>query len=331
MKKNFSPEYLPADLRITKQGWYILFYQTNPVTGKRQRFRNTFDLNRIKDKKLRKLRAAQIIQEINTLLPFGYPFKASFNKEKHMPLLEAFDMAHTVKCQTDRKRTAQMYDSIKRIFTEFVGQKGLVHYSISEFSGKEAMQFMDWLVLERKIGPRTYNNYLIRLKSIFNALIEREHIYENPFSKIKKKPQPEKKRRTFTNEEKQIVATYIRENDPWLYLGLLLQYYCYIRPIELRRLRFKHFNLKQGTIHMPSDITKNKKQRNVTIPAIIMDYFQEEAFTKWPLDYLIFGVGMLPHPDKSCSHNTMNYRHKQILEKLERVGEFKGYYGSFFL
>lgn len=321
MKKNFTLSFQPAYINKTSNGWYITFYQTNPKTGERKRFRQTFDINRIKDKKIRMARARQIVHEINLLLPHGYPFTSQITKEIHTPILEAIEMAHKVKSLTDRKRTKQMYASVCRIFISFLEKKKWQHLSIIDFGKKEAMKFMDWLVLDRGVGARTYNNYLIRIKALFNALVDREYIYGNPFSDIKKKPVPQKMRRVFTQEEKLIVASHIRKYYPWLYLTVLLQYYCYIRPTELRRIRFKHFNLQNGTIVLPPDVTKNKKWRHITIPSHEVHWFLKDNFTKWPLNYLVFGKSMLPNSTEECHHNKMNALHGKILKHLKQTGK----------
>nr|MBX2871662.1 hypothetical protein [Saprospiraceae bacterium] len=64
-KKTFP--YLPAQLIKSSQGWYIKFRQTNPETGERVLFRWTYDLNRIKDKRLRKREATKLIIDINNM------------------------------------------------------------------------------------------------------------------------------------------------------------------------------------------------------------------------------------------------------------------------
>ena len=66
--------YRPAVVKKPKSGkWYIEFYQTNPLTGKMDRFRQTPQLNRIKDLRLRAKYAHEIEAEINLRLPLALP------------------------------------------------------------------------------------------------------------------------------------------------------------------------------------------------------------------------------------------------------------------
>lgn len=308
--------------------WYIIFYQTNPLTGEKERFRETFDLNRIKNLHERGRVAKQIIKEINKELPNGYPYVEEYEqKQKSTNILIALNLAREIKCTTDRKRTIDMVESMCRIFIEFLEIKQWTELDISDFTKRRALDFLDYALLVRKIGPRTYNNYIERMRSMFSELVQREYIEENPFSKLKKRKEVGKTRRAFNDHEKRIVANYIYKNDPWLMLGILLQYHCFIRPIELRRLRFYMFDLETGTIHLSGKETKNKENAIITIPDTLIPYLKEFKFERWPAHWLIFGEGVRPHSDKACGHNTLNYRQSKIIRKFKkdgRLGDIKG-------
>jgi len=58
---------------------------------------------------------------------------------------------------------------------------------INKFTRKHAVAFLDYGLFDRKIGARTYNNYIERMKAILNELVDREYLEVNPFSKMKKK------------------------------------------------------------------------------------------------------------------------------------------------
>ena len=68
--------YLPARLVRGLSRWYILYYQVNPATNQRERFRETYDLNRIVDINERLMRAEKIIEQLNARLPLGFPFES---------------------------------------------------------------------------------------------------------------------------------------------------------------------------------------------------------------------------------------------------------------
>jgi integrase len=198
---------------------------------------------------------------------------------------------------------------------------------LKDFNAKMAGEYMDYWILEKKVRNTTYNNKLMFIKILFTTLVEREYILKNPFRFIKPKKAIKKLRRNFNDEEKLIISSYIKKHDTWLYYGLILQYYCFIRPTELRRLKFKDFDLQNGIIQLTEETTKSRKAFPVTIPNFLRDDFLDPIFKKQPADYFVFGSGLRPDPLKPCSKNTMNYRHRQILERLLKMKKLKSIEG----
>lgn len=317
---NPSLEYLPARL-VKGHRWYIIFYQVNPATGERERFRETYELNRIRSITERKKKADLIVSQINSKLPLGYPFEEAYAAApRQVLILDALEIARIIKNNTDRQRTIDMVESMCRIFATFITKKKWVDMPVSEFGHRHALAFLDYALFERKVGARTHNNYIERMRAMFTELVDREYISDNPFSGLKKKRESGKQRRAFDEYERDIVADYITRHDTWLMLGVLLQYHCFIRPIEQRRLRFYMISLKEGIIRMPADITKNKENAIVTIPDAIIPALAEYNFNQYDQRWLVFGANSQPHPDKCAGHNTYNLRHKKILDALKKKG-----------
>lgn len=314
--------YLPARLVQGTSRWYILFYSVNPLTGERIRFRETFELNRIHDTTERLKKACIIIDDINARLPDGYPFEQYYKESVgKMGILEAIELAKEVKCNTDRARTAGSVESICRIFRGFLENKKWTEFKIGQFKKKHALMFLDYAVLVRKVGPRTHNNYIERMRALFSVLKDRELIRKNPFSKLKKKKELAKKRRAFSEEEMEAVFKMVAKSDRWLMLGILLQYHCFIRPTEMRRMRISMIRLDEGVIRLPGDeVTKNRDDGIITIPDVLLPFLKEFGFHRYNQNWLLFGRGVRPHRDKACGHNTMNYRHGILLKKLQKLG-----------
>lgn len=159
------------------------------------------------------------------------------------------------------------------------------------------------------------------MRSIFNELLDRKYIVINHFSKLKKKPEPAKRRRAFSKSEMKIMAKYVNEHDKELMLSIWLQYHCFIRPqSELRRLRGRHICIEENVIRIPGDKTKNKKDAIVTIPDVLIPNLKKYSF---PSNYFVFGKKLKPALEKPCSKNYMNNRHKGILELLHKKGDLE--------
>lgn len=317
VKKYF---YRPAQLKKGKQRWQIIFHVLNVETGKFERFRETWDINRISDLKERERHAAKIIQRLNReLLPNGYPHNQPPTTGGPI-IAEAVKFATDLKINSGKEETARTYKGVVSVFFKFIEAEKLASNPISSFSKKHVAAFSDWLIVERKVSGRTHNKYLGHLHSVFAELTKREILQANPFSKAERRKQTAAKIRTFTREERIVVAAEIQRAECWLWYWVLLQYHCFIRGRELRRLQFKDFDLQEGTIFLDASKTKNGKPRHCTIPKAVLPEFQKPDFAALPANYLIFGYGLEPHPCKPVGVNTANLRHSQILEKLKKSG-----------
>lgn len=96
--------------------------------------------------------------------------------------------------------------------------------------------------------------------------------------------------------------------------------FCFIRPIELRRLRFYMISLREGVIRLSPAETKNREADNVTIPNVLIPFLRAFRLEQWNSRWLIFGERVQPHPSHCCGHNTMNLRHSNILKALHKKG-----------
>lgn len=324
--------FKPARLVEGKTRWYIIFYQTDPKSSKLKPHRPTYDLNRIKDVAKRRKTGLKLVNEINQKLPDGFPYSARLEKLCDVNVIEALRQAMKIKiASTTRKRTVDMVQSMFNIFSKFIIEKKWEDVPVKSFGKKEAVAFLDYALIDKGIGPRTHNNYIERMRSMMNELVKREYIDENPFSKLTKMKELAKRRRAFNDFERDtLLAAVAKKGDMMLMLGILLQYYCFIRPIELRRLRFEMFDWRHSVIRLPGAITKNKEDDIVTIPNAILPFLAKFDFGKYNQRWLIFGKGVAPHPSVCCNHNILNHRQHVIIKDLNQRGMFPNMEGLSF-
>lgn len=311
-------DYIPARL-VKGKTWYIVYYTLDPLTGKKERFRASFDLNRIRSARDRLAKARHIVAEINQKLPYGYPFSEASETHRLMatPIAIAIRAATAIKIQGIRPDSARTYTSFADLMIEYLEKQGLHGKPVGAFSKADALIYMD-AMWDKGIGPRTYNNYLNLTGGIFAVLKDRNYIKVNPFEGIRRKPRTAKTRRAFHHHEARIMIAH-STHDPTLRMGMLLQYYCFIRPKELRMLRVQDVDLAGGVIRIPGAIAKSTKDGMTTIP----DTFMPElaAFLEgMPERWYLFGKRGQPGPFGPSGRNTMNFRHKQLLDDLKRRG-----------
>lgn len=309
-------QFMPARL-VKGRRWYVEFYQTNPVTMSRERIREYCQMNRIKDLSERQNFAIRFINELNTkLLPYGYPYVEVAKLPAAITVQNAVDMAYKIKCRSDRAKTGGTYGTVVKYFMSYVVKVGREHSHLKEFTFRDAMMFMDHLVMDKKIKARTYNNYRMFLTALWNELIERGYVSENPWSRVKKQKATDKSRLMISNRDAQIILDEAHHTHKMIFLSILLLYYCFIRPEEQRGMRVHMIDLQNGSIYLPGDITKNKKSEMITIPKAILPYLYEIGLDRWHRNDFIFGSHLRPHATLKCGANALNLHHKKILDRL---------------
>jgi integrase len=336
VKKTFAPGYDPARLVKAADRWYISFYAPDEQ-GVRTKFRPTFNLNRITDLRERASRAELLIRKINWWLERGKP-AWQFDERKvklHVVVVEeatvmdelmSMSVESAVEHGLELKKvgakadTIRSYKSIVGMFQSFLKDKNWQKLRVGEFQHKHAVAYIDNCMIDRKLTNRTCNNNLIILKALFNALQERGYVEKNPFREIKFKKQEPKRRRNFAPDEAKVVAAHIRQNEPLLFYALLLEYCCFVRPNEIRFLKFEHIDAETGVIDISSAVGKTGTERFPTIPNEFLAYFREPFFKEYPITYYIFGNKFKPHESKTCGRGTMYHMHQRILKKLHKEG-----------
>lgn len=311
--------FFPAELKAHSWRWYISFRALNPITGKLESFRKTYDMNRIKNLKERRSFAMDMVNRLNKeLLPSGYPFEDPDFKS----ILEAIDEALEVKRELPRKKSFQSIKSKANILKTYLEEKRLGKLDITEWDRTHCRRFMAWVLETRGVSNTTYNTYINQLKTMWMEMVRDKLIGENPWRDMKMKIPEEKKRRILTDGERVAIIQEAKENDWWLYLAILLQYYCFIRPSELRRLLFRDFDLGKGTVTLSREKTKtHRRGRVLTMPSDVLKVFHHQDFVKNPGNWVVFGKSLKPHPNKPCGQNTMSNRHRLIVQKLFEEGK----------
>lgn len=241
--------------------------------------------------------------------------------KKSVTVQEALKIALSVKMQSDSERTRQTFAFQAKIFQFFIVTENLHNLDVQDFTKLHAVAYMDYISESRTLSNISYNNYLTQIKSLFSELVDRAIIETNPFSRIKTKAEKETMRRPFTLEESIIVANYVREHHKMLFVAIVLEHYCLIRPEELRRLKLSAIDFSKSTITISSQIAKTNEERICTVPRAIWEYLL--PFAQLPTNYFLFGQNLEPHPSKQCGEKSLSNAHRRTLKFLQSIGELQ--------
>jgi integrase len=331
-KKMSSAEfaYLKPPRLIKGWKWLIEWEEFIPGTTDRTRVRKTFDLNRavfITDPEGREARAQFILAEkMKEWSDVTRRKEMVKSVQGAISITEAIQLALKFKLVTDREHTRITYSSFSSIFTKWLEDMNWHILPVSAFDKAKAKQFLDYVLLERKdrhgkpVSNRTYNNYIINMRSLFYELVEREYIKENPFAGHKPRKEEQKLRHAIDQDDTTIIARHVYKQNKPVYLAILLISHCGLRLSELRRIRSRDIDLDRGLIILAGNQTKNKERAFITIPAAVIPTLRKFELDKIPGKYLVFGLGLKPHPTTACGRNTISDRFREMLTELKKSG-----------
>lgn len=325
-KLNFSiPKLCDCNNDLSKQ-WYVHFEFKNPETGKDERKRKYIS-NRIKTKTARRDKAHEYIKELTFKLKSGWR-PCDDDKFKKMSITEAVDFIYKTKIIALRRTSNSTYKNRIGVFKQFLDQKGMGNIYVDEFNHKNAMQFVDWLRIDRKIKNRTVNNYINNLVTVFNGFVDREMIILNPFKKISRLQEEEKNITAFNDSEMKIMRTILPQYNMNLWIIAQLIYYCFIRPAEICRLKIGDFNLDRKEISIRSESSKNKRFQIVAIPDQLIDILHDYPGLRLSHDYYLFSNNLVPGPRQIRPRSIQNrwqkfmwkYGIKKTIYNLKHTG-----------
>ena len=270
-------DYKPAELRIAKQ-WLIVYYAKNPITKELQRHRLTVPM--IASRTERVKQGKKIVLEINKKLETGWnPFYSTAASEEFKTFEFCIDKfieqtKKEVENGSKRADTLRSYTSFTNMIKKYVAEKKIPMQLILEFNQPFVVNYLDWIYYDRGNSPRTYNNHLLFIGTFVNYCISRGHLKNNFTTAILRKENNAKIRQVLTADVKNKVKE-LQDNQFNYYVLCMATYFCFIRRTELCKLKVKHINLNKNYITIPAEISKNRKNENVTIPNAYMKILAE--------------------------------------------------------
>ncbi|MEL6634902.1 MAG: tyrosine-type recombinase/integrase [Bacteroidota bacterium] len=306
-------KYVPPRLVEGKTGWYLTYWVMDLNKGKlveRKYYKIPGETPAARRRK-----AKELIKELSTYLYEGFTIGdlPKEKKPKTLTLLEAIDLAVQIKRGETGERSRQAYSSFQRIFELWAKEKELQNLPIQTVGRSDIYAFLDWLIKERKVSHKTRNNYKILINALMNTLKGREIIEKNPASRIKNLRVKGSRHIPFTREQQKFFETYLKHNEPELFLYTRFIYYGFIRPAEICRMQVGHINLESRIILVRAGDAKNSRQLPVVINPQLYKIIESMNLGRYPLNYHIFGKKFVPCP--TPEHRTrFSERHAEALK-----------------
>lgn len=294
-KKNFVINDVTYTLVLTTRS-YIEYYEI--IGSSRIRRKVYGGINRVdgNDKKLN----------------FAIDFIEKQNLKKN--IISVSLLMNALECDKGNLRT-KTYKSYKVKIVHWLSWLKDNHYTEMNVNDDIITKYINHL-RSKMLASKTIRNYFISIKCVYaKANLE-------PFSKKIKIAAASTSLSFFSNEQSEKIINHCKQHNQILYLAIKFLFHCFIRPGEMRYLKFEHIDFDSSTITIPASISKNKKTQTVAIPKS----FYIELITYRNIDRNAYILGKYGIGSNMCvSTNFYNTNHKKILDYLEIKGNYALY------
>lgn len=203
------------------------------------------------------------------------------------------DYLDAIKAQLERKTisnaTHMTYNSYCRSLNAFLDEK-----KVDDLHDIDLPLLNQFLNTFSKCSVKYCNSVKGFLKTLFTWFVVNGYLPSSPADGLKKETIARTAgRETLTDAERNTLFERLRKDDRREFLlACMMEYYCYIRPNELYRLKVENLNLEEQSVFIPAAISKNKRDGKVTLPAEVVDLMVELGVASMPGNYYIFGDRM---------------------------------------
>ena len=308
--------------------WYIEFYAFDPAVNKLRRKR--IKINRIKSVSKRRTYARDVMRRIAQQLSEGWNPWMEQDCENLMTIEEVIDNyeAYIDKMFNSgnyRKLTYVGYKSYVKNLRQYIKDVAPIYY-LYQFDKGYISRFLDHIFIDRDNGARTRNNYLSWLAVLCGWCVNHNYMQYRPTDGITfiDKRYMKKQREIIPLPIVKKIHEWISANDPHFLLACQLLYNCFIRPVEMTRLKISMINIKEQTITIPADASKNHETMVITIPLKVLTTARNLGIFEHEGSCYIFSKRLRPG---RTMIDTVVFRHhwENVREALRLKKEYQFY------
>ncbi|MDC6363994.1 MULTISPECIES: tyrosine-type recombinase/integrase [Flavobacteriaceae] len=329
--------------------WYVYYSFRDPSTGKLKRQPNIkAGANRYGTKRQRYAHLRTIQRNLTFLLEAGFsPYADNtelegelFDKRKGAPdkgaiqsiekqgqqretigpkdgdipigVTEALEMALSIKKRTLRESSFIKFRSRAKRFGEWVAQRFGSGLNIALLDKRTVMEYLNEVL--QRTSARNRNNARADLSSLFQTLEDNEIIAKNVVKGIPQLRTQPKRNKTYSPNLLAEVENLIKENDPLLLLFVRFVSYCFLRPIEVCRLRVRDIDVTDKKLYLR---TKTKLDKTKIIPDILLEELPD--ISRMDPEHFLFtpeGIGGAWDTSEENKRGYFTKRFKVVKEEL---------------
>lgn len=288
-------------LHKSKQ-WYVDFFAFDP--GRDCMRRKKYMLDRYKSERDRENIASILIHNLFEKLKVGWnPFVNARKTRQFMKFQTVLQRYHDYTVTAESKgilkhKTAIDYRSRLNQLKIYLEETETDIKYVYQFDRAFAVDFLDYLILDKDVSAKTRNNYRTWLSTFASWLKERQYIDKNPIDDIHMLKEEEKFRDPLTTEDLVRLRDYTVKRSPQFYLACMMEYYCFIRPDELRYVKVGDISITDQTVYIHPEFSKNRKGQVVALNDKVLRIMIEQKVFDHPSNEFLFGHDLTPGPEK---------------------------------
>jgi integrase len=329
-----------------KNKWYVQFSVKNPRTGAMERKKMYAGLHSIKNRAQRYKAAEKIILEYSEKLRAGWN---PFIDNTTAIYSDQLQYKYAARIYQDRKagnitvnyfinrylkerlsgldpNTISTYTSKYRVFEMWCQRENYADKDITVFTVQVVQLFFSYLNNERQSSHITYKKYKQLIFGLFEFVVDLGKLSFNPVQRLPKCTRVVDKAPSPISDLD--VEKFIERIKPYrqLYLSVLFEYYCLMRPTEIRFMKVKWIDFGRSIIYIPPEISKTRRPKTPIIPIEFMELLRNEfSLHNEPKDFYVIGKinekpGKIP-----LGKNTMRNRFNKIRTELNMPAEYHYY------
>ena len=302
---------------------YIDFYVRDPASGKFRR--KKYHLDSVRSKRERKAVAAEMIAELTRKLRSGWnPYAECSGTRGTTRLEEIFERYLRHIAQDCRAKTIHCYTSRVNVLREYMATLSSPPMYAYQFTREFVIDFLDWVYYDREVSPRTRNNYMQWCYGFCEFMVGRNYLEKNPAENIGKSKEKPKKRKALSPVMLREMREYLERENLHFLLACMFEYYCFIRPTELSHLRIRDINLREQSVSVSGEYSKNKRDGKVALPDVLGRLLIDLGTFDHPGEWYLFSKNFRPGAEKAGA-DQFNKRWVKMRRRLGWSDEYQFY------
>jgi integrase len=219
------------------------------------------------------------------------------------------------------------YTRASHLFSVWLREQGLADQPMRKITAQHIADYSVHIA-SRKYDRPTCAKFIMNLKVIFKYALKRGELETLPFDKDLIVMPRKGKDCSAALIPSSVVPGFlanIKENDPQLFLACMLEFYCGVRPgKEVRLIRARNFDLKEGVLTIDAGNSKNGKAGKITMSDDLIQICKDYGIESASPDSYVFGKNR--HIDtKPLSENMPRFRFNKYRDKFGLSSDVKLY------